>query len=119
MKRCLKTCAECTYSDHFVHAQSNIQDPVVQSFFSLTSPLRVISLTVLADLIHSILIFFAEKFCYSHFFSKKLQHICVSLNVNLKKKLLTNDVFSFEQLGPGLCSLFIHSVVSNGSVSKQ
>ena len=35
--------------------------PVVQSIVSLTSSLRVISLTVLADLIHNILIFFAEK----------------------------------------------------------
>ena len=35
--------------------------PVVQSVVSLTSSLRVISLTVLADSIHSILIFFAEK----------------------------------------------------------
>ena len=37
------------------------QDPVVQSVVSLTSSLRVISLTVLADSIHNILIFFAEK----------------------------------------------------------
>ena len=35
--------------------------PVVQSVVSLTSSLRVISLTVLADLIHNILIVFAEK----------------------------------------------------------
>ena len=35
--------------------------PVVQSVGSLTSSLRVISLTVLADSIHNILIFFAEK----------------------------------------------------------
>ena len=35
--------------------------PVVQSIVSLTSSLRVISLTVLADSIHNILIFFAEK----------------------------------------------------------
>ena len=35
--------------------------PVVQSFVSLTSSLRVISLTVLADSIYNILIFFAEK----------------------------------------------------------
>ena len=35
--------------------------PVVQSVISLTSSLRVISLTVLADSIHNILIFFAEK----------------------------------------------------------
>ena len=37
------------------------QAPVVQSVVSLTSSLRVISLTVLADSIHNILIFFAEK----------------------------------------------------------
>ena len=35
--------------------------PVVQSVVSLTSLLRVISLTVLADSIHNILVFFAEK----------------------------------------------------------
>ena len=37
------------------------QGPVVQSVVSLTSSLRVISLTVLGDSIHNILIFFAEK----------------------------------------------------------
>ena len=37
------------------------QDPVVQSVVSLTSSLRVISLTVLADSIYNILIFFVEK----------------------------------------------------------
>ena len=37
------------------------QGPVVQSVLSLTSSLRVISLTVLGDSIYSILIFFAEK----------------------------------------------------------
>ena len=37
------------------------QGPVVQSVVSLTSSLRVISLTVLADSIHNILIFFVEK----------------------------------------------------------
>ena len=35
--------------------------PVVQSIVSLTRSLRVISLTILADLIYNILIFFAEK----------------------------------------------------------
>ena len=35
--------------------------PVVQSVVSLTSSLRVISLTVLADSIYNILIYFAEK----------------------------------------------------------
>ena len=38
-----------------------IQGPVVQSIVSLTSSLRVISLTVLTDSIYNILIFFAEK----------------------------------------------------------
>ena len=38
-----------------------IQGPVVQNVVSLTSSLRVVSLTVLADLIYIILIFFAEK----------------------------------------------------------
>ena len=74
------------------------QGPVVQSVVSLTSSLRVISLTVLADSIYIILIFFAEKM-YSHFFSKKFQHICVSLDVNFNEPL-TNEVVSFEQLGP-------------------
>ena len=44
-----------TYGKH-----SN-QGPVVQSVVSLMSSLRVISLTVLADSIYNILIFFAEK----------------------------------------------------------
>ena len=39
----------------------SILGPVVQSVVSLTSSLRVISLTVLADSIYNILIFFAEK----------------------------------------------------------
>ena len=73
------------------------------SHFFLTSSLRVISLTVLVDSIYNFLIFFAEKatHCksYSHFFSKKFQHICVSLDVNFNESL-TNDIVSFEQLGP-------------------
>ena len=78
----------------------------VQSVVSLTSSLRVISLTVLADSIYNILIFFAEKkmwvlLSYSHFFSKKSQRICVSLGVNFNESL-TNDIVSFEQLCPGL-----------------
>ena len=79
------------------------QGPVVQSVVSLTSSLRVISLTVLADSIYNFLKLFAEKMCksYSHFFSKKFQNICVSLDVNFNKSL-TNDVVSFEQLGPEL-----------------
>ena len=33
------------------------------------------------------------------FFSKKFQHICVSLDANFNE-WLTNNVVSFEQLGP-------------------
>ena len=42
-----------------------------------------------------------SSFCksYSHFFSKKFQHICVSLDVNFNESLTKDDV-SFEQLGP-------------------
>ena len=82
------------------------QGPVVQSVVSLTSSLRVISLTVLADSIYNILIFFAEKMRVAFalqklltFFQQKFQHICVSLDVNFNESL-TNDILSFEQLGP-------------------
>ena len=82
--------------------------PVVQSVVSLTSSLRVISLTVLVDTIYNILIFLLKKcavlfYCksYSHFYSKKFQHICVSLDVNFNESL-TNDIVSFEQLGPDI-----------------
>ena len=44
---------------HFFNQK--VLGPVVQSVISLTSSLRVISLTVLADSIHNIQIFFAEK----------------------------------------------------------
>ena len=81
---------------------------MVQSVISLTSSLRVISLTVLADSMYNILMFFAvqysDVFCwknksYSHFFSKKFLHICLSLDVNSNESL-TNNIVSFEQLGP-------------------
>ena len=41
----------------------------------------------------------------SHFFIKKFQHICVSLDVNFNESL-TNDVVSFEQLGPDNVPVF-------------
>ena len=89
------------------HTRFN-QGPVVQSVVSLTSSLRVILLTVLADSIYNILIFFAEKMwvlCTAKathiFFSKKFQHICVSLDVSFNESL-TNDIVSLEQLGPDI-----------------
>ena len=48
----------------------------------------------------------SKRFCVNEllqklftFFSKKFQHICVSLDVNFNESLI-NDVVSFEQLGP-------------------
>ena len=81
--------------------------PVVQSVVSLTSSLRIISLTVLADTIYNILIFFAENFFF--------QHICVSLDVNFNESL-TNNVVSFEQLGPDVFWLCCTGR-TNGSIS--
>ena len=49
----------CTYIMIIKHP--NKLGPVVQSVVSLTTSLRFISLTVLADSIYIILIFFAEK----------------------------------------------------------
>ena len=92
---------------HWSSTICDIQGPVVQSVVSLTSTLRVISLTVLADSIYNILIFFAEKKLLT-FFQQKIQHICVSLDVNFNESL-TNDVVSFEQLGPDiLIKVLIH-----------
>ena len=52
--------------------------------------------------IHNILIFFAEKCAVLFIFSaKKNQHICVLLDVNFNESL-TNDIVSFEQLGPDI-----------------
>ena len=50
----------CEIADFvYVHMRmTNVQGPVVQSVYSLTSSLRVISLTVLADSIHNILFCF-------------------------------------------------------------
>ena len=76
--------------------QGNNLGPIVQSIVNLTSSLRVISLTVLADSIHNILIFFAEKnfsiFAYHY------------VDVNFNESLI-NDV-SFEQLGQGPSSKY-------------
>ena len=99
--------------------QESKQGPVVQSVVSLTSSLRVISLTVLVDSIYNILICFAEKNVSAKathiFFSKK---ISAYLRITRSKfnESLTNDVVSFEQLGPGsqnvslLCNMCFHTI---------
>ena len=53
--------SENAYQSANAQVVANKQGPVVQSVVSLTSSLRVISLTVLADSVYNILIFFAEK----------------------------------------------------------
>ena len=85
-----------------------IQGPFVHSVISLTSSLKVILLTVLADSIYNILIFVAEKMWVAFalqklltFFQQKISAYFVSLDVNFNESL-TNDVVSVEQLGPGL-----------------
>ena len=80
--------------------------PVVQSVVSLTSLLRVISLTVLADSIYNILIFFGEKMWVAFALQKLLtfsqQKISAYLHITQCKfnESLTKDIISFEQLGP-------------------
>ena len=58
-ERCARIKRLCSSVEEWL----KFQGPVVQSVVSLKSSLRVISLTVLADSIHNILIFFAEKKC--------------------------------------------------------
>ena len=53
--------SEGTFFDFTAHKLIKVLSPVVKNVVSLTSSLRVISLTVLEDSIDSILIFFAEK----------------------------------------------------------
>ena len=77
----------CITTDFDLHGQAvNVLGPVVQSVVSLTSSLRVISLTVLADSIHNILIFFAEKMWVAFALQKLLtffqQKISAYLRIN-------------------------------------
>ena len=83
------------------------QGPVVQSIVSLTSSLVVKMLTVLVSTISNSQVFFAEKnvssFCkcksFSHLFSKNISVYAI-LNNQSFNDTLTNDIASFEQLGP-------------------
>ena len=62
------------------------QGPVVQSVVSLTSSLRVISLTVLADSIYNILIFFAEKIWVAFALQKLLTFFQQKISAYLRFK---------------------------------
>ena len=88
---CLWAYADSKGPDQSVHP-CNL-GPVVQSVVSLTSSLRVISLTVLADSMYNILIFFAEK-NVSSFCTAKATHIFSAKNFSIfayhSMKILTN-----------------------------
>ena len=81
--------------------------PVVQSIVSLTSLSVVKMLTVLVSTISNSQVFLLKKivssFCkcksYSHFFSKNIS-IYAIINDQSFNDMLTNDIVSFEQLGP-------------------
>ena len=79
----LSFCQRCIHTTFNMNID---QSPVVQSIVSLTSSLRVISLTVLADSIHNILIFFAGKMWVAFalqklltFFQQKIsEYLCIT-----------------------------------------
>ena len=62
----------------------NIQGSVVQSVVSLTSSLRVISSTVLADSMYKILIFFAEEMWVAFALQKLLTFFQQKISVYLR-----------------------------------
>ena len=62
---------------------SSFLGPVVQSIVSLTSSLRGISLTVLADSIYNIMIFFAEKMWVAFAMQKLLTFFQQKISANL------------------------------------
>ena len=86
------------------------QGSVVQSIVSLTSSLVVKMLTVLVSTISNSQVFLVKCKCksYSHFFSKNIS-IYVILNDQSFNDTLTNDIVSFEQLGPDVafCGVLI------------
>ena len=81
-----------------------VKGPVDQSVVSLTSSLLVKMLTALVRRTPNSQVFFAEKMwvackSYSHIFSKNIR-IYTIFNDQSFNDTLTNDIVSFEQLGP-------------------
>ena len=81
--------------------------PVVQSVVSLTSSLVVKMLTVLVNTISNSQLFLLKKCKYSHFFSKNI-NIYATFNDQSFNDMLTKDIVSFEQLGPGRFSAVLY-----------
>ena len=93
--------------------------PIVQSIISLTRSLMVKMFTVLGSTISNSQVFLlkkCEKFCkcksYSHFFSKNII-IYAIFDDQRFNNTLTNDIISFEQLGPDKC-FFLFSMETYG-----
>ena len=91
-----------------LNSKEDVQGPVIQSVISLTSSLEVQMLTVLVSMIPNSQVF-AEKMwiafanakaTHIFFFSKNISVYAI-LNDQSFNDTLTNDVVSFEQLGPG------------------
>ena len=70
-----------------------IQGPVVQSIVRLTSSLRVVSLTVVADSIYNILIFFAEKNVSSFGLNIFLFHIFLNTSIHLHRHYMSMLIY--------------------------
>ena len=79
---------------------NKIRGPVVQSLVSLTSSLVVKMLTVLVSTKPNSQVFLLNCKSYSHCFSKNFSVYAVFNDQSFNDKL-TNDIVSFEQLGPG------------------
>ena len=79
--------------------------PVVQSIVSLTSSLVVKMLTVLVSIISNSQIFLVKKCEYllqiTFFFTKNISVYAI-FNDQSFNDTLTNDIVSFEQMGPAL-----------------
>ena len=92
--------------------------PVVQSVVTLNCSLVVKMLTVLVSTVsksHVFLLKNVSSFCkcksYSHFFSKNISTYAI-FNDQSFNDTLTNDIVSFEQLGPG----FVARVLAKNGV---
>ena len=92
----LQACLSCIAPD-----KRDIQDLVIQSIVSLTSSLVVKMLTVLVSIIFNSQLFLLKK-CKSssHFFFSKNNSLYAIFNGHSFNDTLTNDIISFEQLGP-------------------
>ena len=84
----------------------NILGLAVQSIFSLTSLLEVKVITLLVSTISNLQVFLLKNvssFCkcksYSHFINKNISLYAI-FNDQSFNSMLTNDIVSFEQLGP-------------------